>query len=206
MRRKLWPAGPAAILAFAAILGGCRAKDAGSASQDAGRNETAALDTSVVTDNGSAAQLSDANIVALLDEANKADSAAGAVALKKASSPEVKRFAREMMGEHHALRLEGEQVAKKAGITPSAPGNDPVAPLAQKETAVLDSTAAGPAFDRAYIEQEVAVHRAVKDLLDQAAGAADNADLKAAIAKATPIIARHLSEAEKLQQKLAAKA
>lgn len=205
MRRKLWQTGPAAILAFAAILGGCRAKDAGSASQDAGRNETAALDTSVATDSGSA-QLSDANIVALLDEANKADSAAGAVALKKASSPEVKRFAREMMGEHHALRLEGEQVAKKAGITPSAPGNDPVAPLAQKETAVLDSTAAGPAFDRAYIEQEVAVHRAVKDLLDQAAGAADNADLKAAIAKATPIIARHLSEAEKLQQKLAAKA
>jgi putative membrane protein len=71
---------------------------------------------------------------------------------------------------------------------------------------VLDSTAAGAGFDRAYIEQEVAAHRAVKDLLDQAAGAADNADLKAAIGKASPIIARHLSEAEKLQQKLAGKA
>ncbi len=138
----------------------------------------------MATDSSSAAQLSDANIVALLDEANKADSAAGAVALKKASSPEVKRFAPEMMGEHHALRLEGEQEGDGR--------------------ARLDGRRAG--IDRAYIEQEVAAHRAVKDLLDQAAGACRQCGLKAAIAKATSIIARHLSEAEKLQQKLAAEA
>src|SRR6185312_2908122 len=40
------------------------------------------------------APLSDANIVALLDEANKADSSAGAFALTKASDKDVKAFAK----------------------------------------------------------------------------------------------------------------
>jgi putative membrane protein len=111
-----------------------------------------------------------------------------------------------MMGEHHALRVAGEQVGKQAKITPSAPANDPVAPLVQQETSVLDSTPAGPRFDRAYIDQEVAAHRAVKDLLERSEGEADNPELKAVIGKARPVVDRHLKEAEELQQKLAGKA
>jgi predicted outer membrane protein len=54
--------------------------------------------------------LSDANIVALLDEANMADNASGAYAVTKATSPDVKAFAKLMMGEHHALRAQGQQL------------------------------------------------------------------------------------------------
>jgi putative membrane protein len=208
MDRRFWHAGPGAIVALAVLAGACRSKiETGTGNQGAGSSETAAI-TPADSGAGVAAggELTDANIAALLDEANKADSAAGAIAVHKASNAEVKRFAREMMGEHHALRLAGEQVAKKAGLSPSAPANDPVAPLAQQETSVLESTPAGPAFDRAYIEQEVAAHRAVKDLLDKSKGAAQNADLKAVIEKATPIVERHLNEAEQLQGKLAGKA
>lgn len=210
MRRTFWHAGPGALVALAVIAGACRSKvETGAANPGAGTNETAAITPSPGdsgTASGGATALTDANIAALLDEANKADSTAGAVAVKKASSAEVKRFAREMMGEHHALRLAGQAAAKKAGVTAELPANDPVTPLAQGEMGVLDSTAAGPAFDRAYIEQEVAAHRAVKDLLATSKEAAQNADLKAVIDKATPIVDRHLSEAEKLQQKLAGKA
>ena len=59
-----------------------------------------------------------------------------------------------------------------------------------------------PGFDRAYIDQEVAAHRAVKDLLERSEAEADNADLKAAIGQARPVVDRHLKEAEELQQKL----
>jgi putative membrane protein len=111
-----------------------------------------------------------------------------------------------MMGEHHALRVAGEQVVKQAKLTPSAPANDPVAPLVQQETSVLDSAPAGARFDRAYIDQEVAAHRAVRDLLERSEGEADNPDLKAVIGKARPVVDRHLKEAEVLQQKLAEKA
>jgi putative membrane protein len=205
MGRKLWQTIPGTLLMLAAVTGACRGRaDTEGMRESASRTDTAAVGADTAT--ATAEALTDANIAALLDEANKADSSAGAAAVKKASSPEVKRFARMMMGEHHALRVAGEKVVKQAKITPSAPANDPVAPLAQQETSVLDSTPAGPGFDRAYIDQEVAAHRAVKDLLERSEGEADNPDLKAAIGKARPVVDRHLKEAEGLQQKLAEKA
>jgi putative membrane protein len=205
MDRKLWQTIPGTLLVLASVLGACRGRaDTQGTNESASRTDTAA----VGADTAAAATeaFTDANIAALLDEANKADSSAGAAAVKKASSPEVKRFARMMMGEHHALRVAGEKVVKQAKITPSAPAKDPVAPLAQQETGVLDSTPAGSGFDRAYIDQEVVAHRAVKDLLERSEGEADNPDFKAVIGKARPVVDRHLKEAEELQQKLAQKA
>jgi putative membrane protein len=205
MGRKLWQTIPGTLLMLASVSGACRGRaDTEGTNESASRTDTAAVgaDTAAAT----TAEFTDANIAALLDEANKADSSAGAAAVKKASSPEVKKFARMMMGEHHALRVAGEKVVKQAKITPAAPANDPVAPLAQQETSVLDSTPAGAGFDRAYIDQEVAAHRAVKDLLERSEGEADNPDLKAVIVKARPVVDRHLKEAEELQQKLAEKA
>jgi putative membrane protein len=177
---------------------------------DTGRVETpAATDTSAMAapaDTGAATATNvtytDPNIVALLDEANKADSSAGALAATKATSSDVKRFARLMMSEHHALRLQGQQLAKKLGVTPAAPANDPVAPMAQKETDTLGSTPKGAAFDRVYIDQEVAAHRAVKDLLAQSKESAQNEQLKDLIGKAQPVIDKHLEQAEALQKKL----
>jgi putative membrane protein len=205
MSRKIWQTIPGTLLVLASAIGACRGRaDTEGTNESASRTDT----TAVGADTAAAATeaLTDANIAALLDEANKADSSAGAAAVKKASSPEVKKFARMMMGEHHALRVAGEKVVKQAKLTPSAPANDPVAPLAQQETSVLDSTPAGPGFDRAYIDQEVAAHRAVKDLLERSEGEADNPDLKAVIGKARPVVDQHLKEAERLQQKLAEKA
>jgi putative membrane protein len=205
MTRKLRQAIPGTLLVLASVVGACRGRaDTEGTNESATRTDTAAVGADTAP--AATEEFTDANIAALLDEANKADSAAGAVAVKKASSPAVKRFARMMMSEHHALRVAGEQVIKQAKITPSAPANDPVAPLAQQETSVLDSTPAGAQFDRAYIDQEVAAHRAVKDLLERSEGEADNADLKAVIGKARPVVDRHLKEAEELQQKLAGKA
>jgi putative membrane protein len=146
--------------------------------------------------------LSDPNIVALLDEANKADSAAGALALKKATSPDVKAFAKLMMGEHHALRVQGQQLAKRLNITPQPPANDPVQAAAQSEMAALNAAPKGAAFDRTYIDQEVAIHKAVLDLADKAHGATQNEELKKLIEQAKPVIERHRDQAEEIQKKL----
>jgi putative membrane protein len=151
---------------------------------------------------GAVGTLSDANIVALLDEANRADSAAGAYALTKATDPEVRSFAKLMMGEHHSLRLAGQQLAKKLNVTPQPPANDPVKPAAESQMAALKAAPKGPAFDRAYIEQEVAMHKAVLDLAEQAHGATQNAELKALIEKAKPVIEKHRDQAEKIQERL----
>ena len=186
-------------------LGACGPKPAG----DTGRAETGATDTATTgmapADTAAAAttaKLSDANIVALLDEANKADSAAGAFALKKASDPGVKAFAKMMMGEHHALRVQGLALAKKLKVTPEPPADDPVAKAGAAEMDALNAAGTGATFDKAYIDQEVTIHKAVIDLADKAHGDAENPELKALIEKAKPTIQKHLDKAEELQQKL----
>jgi putative membrane protein len=147
-------------------------------------------------------RLMDANIVALLDEANMADSAAGALAVKKATNPEVKAFAKLMMGEHHALRLQGQQLAKRLNVTPQPPANDPVKSLVDQVTAALQSAPKGPEFDRVYIQNEVTVHKAVLDLAEKAHEQAQNEELKKLIEQAKPVLEKHLQKAEDLEKKL----
>jgi putative membrane protein len=151
---------------------------------------------------GSSGTLTDANIVALLDEANKADSAAGAFALTKAHDAGVKAFAKMMMGEHHALRVQGLALAKKLNITPQPPANDPVQAAGTTEMDTLRAAGSGAAFDRAYIDQEVGIHKAVLDLAQKGHDETQSADLKALIEKAKPVIQKHLDRAESLQKTL----
>jgi len=145
---------------------------------------------------------SDANIVALLDEANMADSAAGSIAATKGTSAAVRDFGKMMMRDHHALRTQGADLAKKLNVTPAAPGDDPVMPMAQNETNTLNTTAKGKDFDKAYIDAEVDAHKAVLDLATKAAGQTQTAELKNLIQKAAPLIQGHLTKAESIQKTL----
>jgi putative membrane protein len=187
-------------------MGACKGR---TNTADTGRVEApAATDTGAMAapaDTAKAAAnvpYTDANIVALLDEANKADSSAGKFALGKAADPGVKAFAKLMMGEHHALRVQGEVLAKKLKITPEPPTNDPVQTAGATEMSALQSAGTGAAFDKAYIDQEVTIHKAVLDLADKAHGDTQTAELKSLIEKAKPTIQKHLDRAEALQKKL----
>jgi putative membrane protein len=191
---------PAAWLAL--TLAACGDRERSAAVQDtapAGPETGMAADSTAAPAGDANAPLTDPNIVALLDEANAADSAAGALAVTKATSKEVKDFAKLMMSEHHALREAGQQLAKKLNVTPAPPATDPVKPLAEGETKALESTPKGPEFDRVYIEQEITAHRAVLDLAETAHDQAQNEELKALIVKAKPVIQKHLDHAERIK-------
>lgn len=203
MNIRIFP-GAAAVL-LAAALGGC--SDAGNRNRTDTNpppaDETGALPADTAAGPAAAGpDWTDANIAALLDHANAADSTAGALAAKKATNADVRQFARLMMGEHHALRQQGVDLAKKLNLTPEPPANDPVTALAEKETQALQSAPKGAEFDRTYIDQEVAAHQAVLDLVNQAHDQADNAELKALIEKARPVIQKHLDQAQEIQKKL----
>jgi putative membrane protein len=107
-----------------------------------------------------------------------------------------------MMRDHHQLRTQGAALAKKLNVTPSAPADDPVQPMAQSETNTLNTTAKGKDFDKAYIDAEVNAHKAVLDLATKAAAQTQNAELKNLIQKAAPIIQGHLDKAESIQKTL----
>ena len=178
--------------------------------ENAGRDQSAATppDTAASDARGGAAAttpkggLGDSNIVALLDEANMADSSAGAVALKKATNPDVKAFAKLMMAEHHALRVQGQELAKQLGVTPKLPERDPLAGYTRNEMDALKKAPKGPEFDRTYIDHEVSVHQAVLDLANMARVTPQTPELKDLIGKAIAVIKKHLDQAQEIQKKL----
>ena len=182
-------------------LGSCKERQGSDTASGAAESPTMRADTASSASEASGA-LTDANIVALLDEANMADSASGAYALTKATNPEVKAFAKLMIGEHHALRQQGQQLAKRLNVTPAPPANDPLKPAVESEMAALRAAPKGAQFDRTYIEQEVTMHKAVLDLAEKAHGAAKNEELKGLIEQAKPVIEKHLERAEEIQKKL----
>jgi len=107
-----------------------------------------------------------------------------------------------MVGEHHSLNMQGDALAKKLSVTPVAPANDQSEAQAKMEMDSLTALAKGAAWDKAYIAYEIGYHQAVKDIATKALAAAQNAELKALITKAAPIIQAHLDKAQAIQTKL----
>jgi putative membrane protein len=149
-----------------------------------------------------AAALSDPNIVYILDQANASDSARGRLAMTKGTSTDVKNFGRLMVGEHHALRQQGPQLAKKLNVSPQAPPNDQSEAQAKTEMDSLNATAKGKAWDKAYIDYEVTYHEALMQTATKALDAAQNQELKDLIKKAAPVVQKHIDHAKQVQQKL----
>jgi putative membrane protein len=189
-------------LAIAALVLAACSKKENSGADTTAASGTAMADTSGMAASTSSGTWTDANIFALLDEANAADSTAGAVAVTKGTASAVRDFGRRMVRDHHQLRAQGEALAKKLKITPAAPADDPVTPAAQKHMDNINSTAKGKDFDKAYVDGEVDIHKAVLELATKAAGQTQNTELKNLIQKAAPVIQGHLDLAESVQKNL----
>ncbi len=133
-----------------------------------------------------------------LVQGNTYEIEAAKIAEQKATSPDVKGFARMMVTDHTALGKEAQPVIAKAGKTPPAD-------LDQRRKGLLDNLrAAGPAdFDKTYADQQVAAHDETLALLNGYAQNGDNADLKALATKAAPKVQTHLDKAKAMQAKVA---
>lgn len=195
------------LLVIACVaFGACKGKEGASTADTTSAAAPAApADTSAAAAAPAApttTTLSDANIVALLDEVNMADSTLGAAALPKATNGQVKQFAKLMMGEHHALRVQGQQVAKAQNITPQMPTTDPFTSAVQGEQSALGSAAKGHAFDSTYIANEVGIHQAVISWAGTAESQAQNQALKDLIKAAGPVLQKHLDRAQSIQKAL----
>jgi len=173
------------------------------AAMDTTAKPAAATPTTDTTAAAPTATLTDVNIVALLDEANAGDSAMGKLASTKGTSASVKEFGRDMERDHHKLRVAGQDLAKKENLAPQAPSNDTLATASAKMHDNLTSMAKGKDWDKAYIDNEVAVHQAVLNLLQTASSSAQDTSLKVLIVKAQPTIQAHLEKAQSIQSKLA---
>jgi putative membrane protein len=192
---------PFALACAAALVAACsKADKKGDSARVTDSSAVAATATSAMTP--AAPVMTDANILAQLDEANAADSTTGSIAAAKGTSADVKAYGRDMMRDHHALRAGGKDLAKKANITPAMPAGDATA---ARDKAVADSLTAmprGAAWDKFYIDHAVMHHQEVLSTAQSGMNAAQNADLKAMIQKASPTIQQHLDKAKQIQSTL----
>jgi putative membrane protein len=146
--------------------------------------------------------LDDPTIVAIFDEANSADIETGKLAEKKGTTKEVRDFGAMLARDHAAVRQQGRDLAKKLGVTPTPPKPDQGMKdhaAAMKHLRSLD----GKAFDKAFLEHEVAFHKAVIDAVTNTLlPAIQNADVKALVVKVAPAFQAHMMAAQNLETKL----
>jgi putative membrane protein len=194
--RVLWGAAIAGACVGAAACGG------GNKNADTAHTDTTAAATTPTPAPAPAPTMNDSNIVAMLDAVNAADSSGGHLASTKGTNASVKEFGRTMMKDHHMLRQQGQQLAKKDSIGPAVPSGDTTQAHAKKMEDSLKAMPKGASWDQAYIANEVAAHQAVLSFLQQAQGSAQHADLKDLIGKAIPAVQGHLTKAQDIQSKL----
>ena len=147
--------------------------------------------------------LNDAQIAHVAVTANAIDSTAGEMAKQNAESQAVKDFAATMVTDHTGVNQQALALATRLNVSPE--DND----VSQQLRAGADSAlanlegASGAAFDRAYMDREVAFHQTVLDALDRTLiPAARNAELKQLLQDVRPAIAAHLERARSVRDGL----
>jgi putative membrane protein len=150
-----------------------------------------------------AAKLDDPTIIAIFDAANTWDMETGAIATKKGTTKEVREFGAMLARDHQAVRQQGRDLVKKLGVTPTPPKDFGM--TKDHATAVKTMRARrGKAFDRAFLEHEVAFHKAVIDAVNTTLlPALQNAEARALVTTVAPAFQAHMLAAQNLLDKQA---
>jgi putative membrane protein len=147
--------------------------------------------------------INDAQIAAIVVTANQVDVDAGKLAGQRARSAEVKTFAERMVSDHEGVNRQALALATKLTLTPQENDTSKALKAGGDSNLARLRTLTGNAFDRAYVDHEIAYHAQVLDALDKTLipGAA-NAELKALLVKVRPAFVAHLEHAKHLKASL----
>jgi putative membrane protein len=146
-----------------------------------------------------AADVTDPEIAHIAYTAGQIDVTAAEQALAKSKNPAVVEFAKTMERDHKAVNEQALALVKKLNVAPE--DNDISKALTADAQKKHDALAAleGEAFDKAYVENEVAYHKAVNDALAQTLiPSADNVELKALLETGLTLFKQHQMHAEHL--------
>jgi putative membrane protein len=144
------------------------------------------------------AAMDDPTICAIFDAANTWDVETSDIAVKKGTTKEVRDLAAMFSRDHKAVRQQGRDLVKKLNVTPTPPTDFALAADHEQAMKTLNSTS-GNDFDRAYLEHEVAYHKAVIDAINGTLlPATQNAELKALQVKIAPAFEAHMLAAQRL--------
>ncbi len=170
---------------------------------------TIALSTVFISLNASAADSAamkptDAQISSVVMTASQAEVTDAKLAQSKATNKEVKDFAAQMIKDHGKNEKDAQALTKKIGVTPDM--NFAQTQELKKSTATKAETMKslkGAEFDKAYIENQVAMHQSLlNDLNEKFIPAAQNPEFKTFLQTTKGHIEAHLTHAKDLQAKM----
>jgi putative membrane protein len=142
-------------------------------------------------------KLTDPQIAHIAYTAGKIDITAAKQAEHKASNKMVRQFAEEMVRDHEAVNKQALALVKKLKVTPQ--DNDTSRALSKQAAAKLAelSKLKGAAYDKAYIDNEVAYHKTVDNALEtELIPDASNPELKNLLQTGLKIFQGHEQHAE----------
>lgn len=139
----------------------------------------------------------------ILKTANEAEIDLAQAAKHRAENKEVKEFAKSMEDMHKESNKEAKKIFKKADIDTK---NNEMAKSMKKDAKekLADlKKKKGNDFDKAYIENQIAMHEQVlKDLNEKLIPAAQNPEFKAFLETTKAHVEEHLSKAQQIQQSI----
>jgi len=145
----------------------------------------------------------DAQIASIVVTANQVDIDAGKLATSKASKPDVKAFAQQMVTDHTGVNKQATELVTRLKVTPEDNATSQSLKSGGDTNLATLKGLSGAAFDKAYIDHEVAYHQQVLDAVDKVLiPSASNADLKALLVKVRPAFVTHLEHAKHVQASL----
>ncbi len=182
-------------------------KDGSEAMNDTSNHLSAGTGT-VVNDGAAPAsaqentQLSDAEIASVAVAANKIDIDAAALAKSKSKNVEILQFAKTMATDHQAVLDKATALVTKLGVTPKDNALSRQLMASANQTTEMLREKKGRAFDKAYIDNEVAYHKAVTSALNgRLVPESQNSELKDLLQSVVPAFNAHLEHAQMLQKK-----
>jgi putative membrane protein len=199
---------PLTALVASLAIAGCASKDKTTADSANGTAATSSASTAMgstpaaPTDSAPASadpsHFSDANILATEIAGDSGEVAIATLAKEKATSPAVKAYASLLVSDHAKGLNEAKALAQKIGITPEPPAGDTTAQAVSHALTRLQGLPKGAAFDTAFVNHEIEDHKQDIKEAQAMSGAAQNAQVKAAVQKALPELQKHLDRAEKI--------
>ena len=145
----------------------------------------------------------DAQIAAIVITANQVDIDAGKLAESSASDAQIKAFGKQMVTDHTGVNKQAGDLVTKLGVKPEENATSRSLKAGGDENLRKLRGLKGAAFDKAYVDHEVAYHQQVLDALDKTLiPSAKNEELKALLVKVRPAFVAHLEHARHVQKSL----
>lgn len=145
----------------------------------------------------------DAQIAHIAYTAGNLDVAAAEQALAKSQNPVVREFASEMVRDHKAVNEKALELVTALKVTPQDNPTSEALSEAASETMKKLAALDGAAFDRAYVENEVAFHKTVNGALESTLiPSARNEQLKSLLETGLTLFREHQMHAEHVAAEL----